>query len=172
MAKKLTQKQLNGMFKAYCEKQSEHYVSQKCTISRNTVRKYKRLEDWDTRIAVIQQKAQEKQDETLAEFYGRRIKDIEGVVEKVLTLIEIGRVTNDPASTLVKLVKAELLLRGEADSRSEVIDRKLKDVPTDMLLKMQKELIKGNGHLGTLPDELLIERKGLLEKGGLSDISK
>jgi hypothetical protein len=149
MAKKLTQKQLDGMFKAYCEKQSEHYVSQKCAISRNTVRKYKRLEGWDARLVGIQQKAQEKQDDNLAKILADNLKYVKYAKGKIIELMQVGgAISKNPVSDLDKMIRLELLLRGEADSRSEVIDRKLKDVPTEMLLKMQKELIDGNASRG------------------------
>jgi len=143
MSKRLTQKKLDQLFKVYCEKQSSQYVSKKCAISRTTVDKYKRLEDWDGRLAKVQQKAREKQDDNLADFLGERMKYANFFVGKILEMVQAGgQVSKNPAADLDKMIRLELLLRGEADSRQETKETGLKDVSTEELLKMRNKLIK------------------------------
>ena len=146
MAKKLTQKKLNSMFKAYCEKQSVRYVSRKCRCSHVTARKYRDLQGWDNRVAQIQHKAQEKQDESLADSLAQNLKVVQFAKDKILELIQAGgQVSKSPAADLDKMIRLELLLRGEADSRIETKETGLKDVSTEKLLKMQKRLRKSSG---------------------------
>jgi len=57
MSKHLSQKQIDEMFLAYQEKQTVHYVSEKCHLSRQTVRRYRDEGKWDERLAEINEKA-------------------------------------------------------------------------------------------------------------------
>ena len=90
MAKKLTQKKLNAMSKVYCEKQSIEYIARKCRVSHTTARKYKRFNDWDGRLVGIQQKAQEKQDDNLAESLANNLKVVMFAKGKILELVQSG----------------------------------------------------------------------------------
>ena len=142
MAKKLSQKTLDKMFKAYCERQSVHYVSKKYTVSRNTVDKYKRLQNWDGRLAKIQQKAQEKQDDNLAKVLADNLRFVKYAKGKVIELMQAGgQVSRTPVSDLDKMIRLELSLMGQVDSRAETVrNNELKDVPTEELIRMQKAL--------------------------------
>jgi len=140
MSKRLAQKRLDKMFKTYCEKQSSQYVSKKCAISRTTVDKYKRLEDWRGRLVGIQRKAQAKQDDNLANSLAENLKIVQFAKDKIVKLIKRGQITKKPAADLDKMIRLELLLRGEADSRPELVDNRLKDISTETLLIMQRKL--------------------------------
>jgi len=142
MAKKLSQKQIDGMFKVWVERQSVNYVAKKCNVSHTTVEKYMALQDWRGRLAGIQEKAQGKQDDSLAVFLASRIKYVEFFVKKVVDAVRTGQIdiTKDPASAITKLIDVELLLRGQVNSRMAIIDSKLKDVSTETLLKMREKI--------------------------------
>jgi len=141
MAKKLSQKKLDEMFKLWVERQSLQYISRKCSVARTTVRKYMKKQDWAGRLEEIQKKAVEKQDEGLVSALAANLKIVTYAKGKIVELIMAGdRVSKTPASDLDKMIRLELLLRGEADSRSETITNDLRDVPTNELLEMQKEL--------------------------------
>jgi len=141
MAKKLSQKQLDEMFKVWVERQSVNFVAKKCKVSHTTVEKYRKLHDWDGRLAGVQQKAQDKQDDNLAKVLADNLKVVKYAKGKVIELMQAGGVvTKNPVSDLDKMIRLELLLRGEADSRTETVDRKLKDISTKDLQKMLKEL--------------------------------
>jgi len=123
------------------ERQSVNFVAKKCKVSHTTVEKYRKLHDWDGRLAGVQQKAQEKQDENLATTIAQNLKVVQFAKGKIIELIQAGvQICKNPARDLMEVIKTELLLRGEADSRTEIVDRKLKDVPTEKLLKMKDSL--------------------------------
>jgi len=146
VAKNLSQKTLDKMFKVWVERQSVEYVSRKCSVSPTTVRRYKRLHDWDSRLKSIQQKAQAKQDDNLAKTLADNLKFVKYAKGKVIELIrDDGAVSKNPVSDLDKMIRLELLLRGEADSRThELSNNELKDVPTEELIRMKKALQEAN----------------------------
>jgi len=63
---KITEKKREAMFEAWQEKQSLSYVATKVQVSRPTVRRYRKRDNWDQRTAKIKAKAQEKVDDKLA----------------------------------------------------------------------------------------------------------
>lgn len=134
------------MFKAYCEKQSILYVSKKCSVSPRTVRKYRKVHEWDKRLAEIQKKAQEKTDDNLARALAQNIKYVQYAKGKVMELMQSGMVvSSNPVADLDKMIRLELLLRGEADSRTENVNTELQNMSTEELLKL-KEKIQNNAY--------------------------
>ena len=67
MADKLDEAKLAEMFSKYCERQSVQYVARACSVSRTTVRKYKRVRKWDEKRAKAVQKAEAKVVDRLAD---------------------------------------------------------------------------------------------------------
>jgi len=63
---KITEKKREAMFDAWQEKQSLSYVATKVQVSRPTVRRYRKRDNWDNRTAKIKAKAQAKVDSKLA----------------------------------------------------------------------------------------------------------
>jgi hypothetical protein len=61
MANKLTDQKIDEMWSAYLEKQSAHYVSQKCQVSRKTVARYRRIGDWDERVKKSMRRRKKRQ---------------------------------------------------------------------------------------------------------------
>lgn len=59
---KLSHEKLESMFAAFCDNQNEQYVSKVCTVSRNSVRKYRAKLGWDKRLETIRKKAQSASD--------------------------------------------------------------------------------------------------------------
>jgi len=117
-------------------------VSKKCTVSRNTVSKYRKLCNWELRLAKIQEKAQEKQDENLAKILANNLKFVKYAKGKVIELMQRStQVSRTPVSDLDKIIRLELLLIGEAASRARTVQsNELKDVPTEELIKMREIL--------------------------------
>lgn len=149
MSKNLSQKTLDEMFKFWVEKQSIQFVASSCSVSRVTVRKYRQLLKWDTRLFNIQQDAQKKQDLSIAEALAANIKFAQYIKGKLIKRIKaiddaMFHSTNF-VSDFDKIVRLEMFLRGEADSRTETKPSALKDVPTSELLRMKRELEKGKG---------------------------
>ncbi len=146
MAKRLQQQKIDQMFKVWVERQSVEYVSRKCSVSPTTVRRYKRLHDWDSRLKSIQQKAQAKQDDNLAKVLSDNLKFVKYAKGKVIELMQAGgTVSKNPVSDLDKMIRLELLLRGEADLRTDKVrNNELKNVPTEELIRMKKALEEAN----------------------------
>ena len=121
MAKKLTQKKLDSMFEAYCEKQSVRYVSRKCRCSHVTARKYRDKFDWNNRVERIRQKAQVKQDDNLATVLADNLKFVNYAKGKVIELMQGGGgVSKNPVSDLDKMIRLEMLLRGGVDVDTKI----------------------------------------------------
>lgn len=132
MSKKLTQKKIDSMFKWYVERQSVLYVSRKCRVSPTTVKKYRKVQEWDKRLKRVQQKAQEKQDESMSDSIAQNLKYVRFAKAKILEVITTsGMGTTNPMTDLDKAIRLELLLSGGEDSRSEIIIKlpeELKDI--------------------------------------------
>ena len=58
--------QRQELFVAWAHEQKENYVSQTCNVSLPTVARYRKLDKWDERIALITAGIAEKIDEMLA----------------------------------------------------------------------------------------------------------
>lgn len=54
----LAETDIEALWKAFLEHQSVYYVAKKCKVAPTTVRKYRRLRDWDARLQSIRQQAQ------------------------------------------------------------------------------------------------------------------
>jgi len=147
MAKKLSQRKLDSMFKVYCERQSIEFISRKCRVSPVTVRKYRRLENWDERIVEVKSRAREKQNETLADLLANNLETVQFCKDKLIEKIEAGTVNlaRQPIIDLDRLIRLELLLSGEVDSRREVVSDELRGLTTEQLFKLKKKLLKQKG---------------------------
>ncbi len=143
MPKGLSQKKLDKLFACYCEKQSVNNVAKVCKVSHTTVKKYKILLDWDSRIKDVQAKAIEKGNISLADSIAKNLTYVEFIKGKLVELLvnekNIFKSTN-VVNDLDKAIRLELLLRGEADSRMELKDDKFKNISTKQLLKLRKDL--------------------------------
>lgn len=142
MSKKLSQNKLDQMFKAYIEKQSVQFVSRKCSVSPTTVTRYKRLQDWDGRLGAIQRKAQEKQDDNLATLIANNMKYLKFTKSKLMTVIkDCDVISKNPVSDFDRLVRLELYLMGEVESRTAITETSgLEHLSIDELLELKKKL--------------------------------
>ena len=152
MAVKITQTKLDEMFAAYCEKQSIEYVARKCKVSHTTARRYKRFWGWDEKLIKAQQKASDKQVDTIAKMMADNIKMV-NTAKNVYSASLVGKIKCPHCNGVIpvpklepkfidldKLIRLELLLRGQADARMEVIDKNLMDMSTEQLLRLREEL--------------------------------
>jgi len=144
MAKKLTQKKIDKMFKAYCERQTAFFVAKKCHISVTTAKKYIKKEKWAERVLIVKQKAIEKQDEHISDIIADNLKCVRFVKDEILENIKNGKIASrNPASDLDKIIRLELLLVGESDSRIEIKDSPLIAIDDmNLTLQVRKELLK------------------------------
>lgn len=156
MAKKLSQKKLDRMFAAYCDRQSVRYVARKCNVSPTTVIKYRNIENWDGRLPEIQADAAQQVDALLTE---RRANDLRIVqaAKKVYASGLTGKIKaecpncSNKFDVTVPKMKASLrdidvlvrlgeFLAGESDMTPELAE--LRRMSTPKLLKLLKDLEK------------------------------
>lgn len=113
MSNKLPKKKIAKMFKSFCEKQTNHYVAQKCKISVTTVKRYRKLDNWDERAAEINKKVEEKLDDDIAEIKSNHIKFVRVIVDKYKKYVEKTETLELTAGEYERLAKLELFLMGE-----------------------------------------------------------
>ena len=110
------------LFKFFCHKQNEQYVSDQGKVSRNTVAKYREIDKWDERLDVIRKKAQEKADDKAARNLAKRVGAYRGLESAGLNY-QTGKVRDDKAKLTVKeiiaLGRQADLLEGLPDSRPD-----------------------------------------------------
>lgn len=142
MAKRLSAKKLEEMFKAYCERPSLQYVSRKCKVSHVTARKYRKSEDWEARMLKIQQKANDRVDDNIAKTLSNDIKIVQLAKSRAVhTLRETKQLdAKNIVGDLNTLIRLELFLRGENESRTEVVTGGLEEKSLEDLLAMKKQL--------------------------------
>lgn len=128
---KITHNEREKMYSVYakfCAEYSgkdtlEKLVAKMAGVSLTTVRKYRKLDEWDLRYQKMREKAIELADYDLAKETAknlRRIQKAKLVWEAQLENIEL--LNNVRLKDVVELLKIELVLAGQADSRTEVVD--------------------------------------------------
>ncbi len=123
MANKLSQQRIDEMWAAYQERQSIEFVSKKCGgVHWKTVDRYRRLGQWDERLAEIRRQAQEEADYDLARATAESLKLVQSYKEKLAAAMEFKNVPDEDvtASEIERIVKVEQLLLGGVESRHEV----------------------------------------------------
>lgn len=117
MANKLSQEKIEAMWAAYLECQTNHSVAQKCQISRATVRRYRRLQNWDERIRKIQEETQKRSDETVAERRARSRKIIRAAIAQIGRQIAEGKLKYS-AGDLERMVRLDEWLDGLPEKKN------------------------------------------------------
>jgi len=74
MALTKTIKEREAMFEAFRTLRSVHNVVKVCGVHETTAKKYRKLDNWDKRLAEIEQKIKDKTDDKRAERQARHIK--------------------------------------------------------------------------------------------------
>ncbi len=121
MASKLSEKKIQQMWAAYCERQCVEFVSKKCRVSPTTVRRYRSKENWDERLKGIKEAASKKADETVAEMLARQARQAREIQSKALKRIKKGfKTARDATDAYFKATAEERVLRGEPSDRVEV----------------------------------------------------
>ena len=70
----LTNEKREDMFAHWCKKQTINFIVENCKVYEPTVRRYRELDKWDKRYAMIQGKARKKVDAELVKRKARHIK--------------------------------------------------------------------------------------------------
>lgn len=69
------------MWQAFQKKQSDRYVARICHVAKNTARKYRIKNKWDSRLKAIKQKVQEKSDKLSVKAMSNDMKIIEATIK-------------------------------------------------------------------------------------------
>jgi hypothetical protein len=134
------------MFKAWCDDPRIPHVERACSVSKGTVRKYRRLDDWDNRLEKIKAMARNKldQDEVRhTEEQLRLIRRVKDVYIQCLTgraRCECGKFIEIPTlepkyADIEKIMRLEEFMRGKPDSRPD-IGRVLEQMPDEELMAL------------------------------------
>ena len=134
MANKLSQEKTEAMWAAFLERQNNSFVSRKCRVSTTTVRRYRRLDNWDERYRKIQEETQKRSDETVAERRARSRKIIRAAIAQIGRLIAEGKLKYS-AMDLERLVRLDEFLDGLPEKKT------LGDLP-DRTSDILKEIIR------------------------------
>lgn len=92
MASKLTQLKREEMFAAFRENPAEERVAQKCKVHKLTVRKYRKLDNWDKRLKEIESKVQEFADYDAVKERRKDLQILQIVQTKILQQIQRGEI--------------------------------------------------------------------------------
>jgi len=151
MAKRLSTKKLEQMFRTYQQRQSVQFVAQKCQVSRTTVKKYRISENWEARLKTIRRRARIIADKKSAVDLADNLGIVRNLKGKLLKGLEKRKTVKSqyPINDLNTLVRLELLLMGLPDSRvGKEVDDEFKDMSVDELLALRDKLqaAQGVGH--------------------------
>lgn len=119
---KITESQRDSMFAAWQEKQSVRYVARKCAISPLTSARYRKIDNWDQRMATIKAKAVAKADDNVAKRRAKQIALITLVQKKASDYLQGVTDFDSPAAAgnlILNSLKAEREVCGEPGEISE-----------------------------------------------------
>jgi len=94
-------------------------IAKEIGISKTTIYKWKKEEDWDSRANKIKANAIKKVDESLTEIKERQHRLIKGSILRYAEQLKSKEV-NIKASDIVNILKHELHLLGETESNIEI----------------------------------------------------
>jgi hypothetical protein len=120
---KISEKKLDAMFGAFCDHQSIRHVSNKCHVSPTTVRRYRKIHNWDARVDEIEKQVQAIQDETEVQRRDRHIKLARLMEDKAVAFLEANGITSCKVAVhaLVAAVRMEREAMGQSGSLDKVI---------------------------------------------------
>ena len=121
---KLSKKQVGVMWKLFQEGWSEQAIAKKCTISRTTVRAYKRREKWEERRAKIVRQAEQRADKKQVTILAENMEVVklakQKIGEQLRKIADGGAVSQNPIADLDKIIRLEEFLHGRPDSRPQI----------------------------------------------------
>lgn len=120
------------MFRSWCERQNIPHVAKSCLVSPGTVKKFRRVDNWDARLKVVKTKAADILDDDVAKDTARKLKVLKNVENVYLTSL-IGHTKCEACGAKVPVPKLKPnfkditeiyryddLLRGKPDSRPDL----------------------------------------------------
>jgi len=133
---KISDEKIEEMFQVYKEKQSVHYVNQKCQVNRNTITKYRDKYNWDERIEKIKEKTMIRSDDREVNRRVEYLKYTHSLLMKIIDKITPEEIesmkTYDKINSYEKILKLAYALMGEnldsGNNVTVVINDKIIDV--------------------------------------------
>lgn len=133
MATKITLEKRDEMFEFWLENQAEEFVAKKVKVCLKTVKKYRRIDKWDKRTEDIRLRTRAKADYDIIRERAKNLKLIRSAKDYLQLQIENGDV-KVKLGDLDKLIRVELLLVGQPDSRPDLgLPDELKELTTEEL---------------------------------------
>lgn len=161
MSNKLDQKKTDAMWAAFLEKQTNCYVSKKCGVSETTVRRYRKLHNWDERFHKIQEETQKKSDDSVAERRARSKKIIRAAVAQIGRKIAEGKMKYS-ATDLERLVRLDEWLDGLPEKiKPGDLPEKTSEILAEIIRRIEAGEIseKTAGVIGQLSGQLIRARE-------------
>lgn len=121
MANRLSDKKIREMWEAWQEKQTINYVVRKCKVNTNTVKRYREKMGWDERLKAIQSRAEELENESIAQRRARHAKLGKMLQAKGAMFFRDADIESESAAirALETGVEIENLALGDATSRED-----------------------------------------------------
>lgn len=120
------------MFKAWCDDPRVHHVHTTCAISKGAVRRYRKLDDWDSRLEKIKAQARNKADQDEVRHTEEQLRLIRRVKDVYIQCLtgrarceHCGKFMEVPTlepkyADIEKIVRLEEFMRGKPDSRPDI----------------------------------------------------
>lgn len=123
MAEPLSHAKLEQMFAAFSERPTVEHVSRTCGVHHATVRKYRKTERWDERLAEVRKHAQDEADYDLAQAMAESLRLVREYKRQVANALEGKRVAarDVTAAELERLIRLEAFVLGGVESRHEIV---------------------------------------------------
>ncbi len=122
MARQLPAGKRDALFEAFCDTPTVEHVSRMCGVHHATVRKYRRLDEWDRRLGEVRREASRLADHDLAKAMAENLKLLLRYKDRFAQALE--KKSLDPrevnASEFEKIVRLEAFVLGGVESRHEI----------------------------------------------------
>jgi len=119
MPKKVTQETIDRMFKHFCNDDSIPEIAKKFKVCTKTVMKYRKMDEWDKRKEEIRLRTRARFDYDIVRENQKNLQLISAGKSLIAKAISEGRI-KPKLRDLTELIKTELLIVGEPDSRLDV----------------------------------------------------
>jgi hypothetical protein len=116
--KRISNEQRSACFQCWCEVQTVNYVYEKSGIRVSTLKRFRREDKWDERLARVREEAQIIADARSGKRLARNLEILKFTKEKIVLGVKEDKI-HGSVSDIPALIKTEELLVGNPDSRPE-----------------------------------------------------
>lgn len=115
MGRKVSQQKRTRMFKVWSRSRAESFVSQLCKVHIRTVKRYRKLDNWDKRLKEIELKVQKKVDYDIQKEHERNLRLILAGKNYIIREMTSGDI-KAKLGDISELIRTEQLLVGKPDT--------------------------------------------------------